>query len=188
MLTTCDKQCEDNLLTACWQTCYKMWNFCVCMSHTSTHTILYYCATYYITAVIFSYHQANGTEHCSVHKAGVRILILLGYLHCHNLVPRAMFQWLWPHGIEKPSWLVDPWAIYTHTPCGERGQYEWIQYILHGNFLILINVLLLFALKSGEVIITHWAAMHPSAPYLFFYLSNARRFYSSMGKLCSLMG
>jgi hypothetical protein len=27
-----------------------------------------------------------------------------------------------------------------------------------------------------------------SAPCLFFYLSNARRFYSSMGKLCSLMG
>jgi hypothetical protein len=26
--------------------------------------------------------------------------------------------------------------------------------------------------------------MHPN----FFYLSNARRFYSSMGKLCSLMG
>ena len=24
LLTTCDKQCEDNLLTACWQTCYKM--------------------------------------------------------------------------------------------------------------------------------------------------------------------
>ena len=30
--------------------------------------------------------------------------------------------------------------------------------------------------------------MHPSAPFLFFYLSNARRFYSSMGKHCSLMG
>jgi hypothetical protein len=30
--------------------------------------------------------------------------------------------------------------------------------------------------------------MRPSAPYLFFYLSNARRFYLSMGKLCSLMG
>jgi hypothetical protein len=28
-LTTCHKQCEDNLLTACWQTCYKMWDFCV---------------------------------------------------------------------------------------------------------------------------------------------------------------
>jgi hypothetical protein len=28
----------------------------------------------------------------------------------------------------------------------------------------------------------------PSAPYLFFYLSNARQFYSSVGKLCSLMG
>jgi hypothetical protein len=27
----------------------------------------------------------------------------------------------------------------------------------------------------------------PIEPY-FFYLSNARRFYSSMGKLCSLMG
>jgi hypothetical protein len=26
-LTTWDKQCEHNLLTACWQTCYKMWDF-----------------------------------------------------------------------------------------------------------------------------------------------------------------
>jgi hypothetical protein len=33
--------------------------------------------------------------------------------------------------------------------------------------------------------LTHWAAMHPT---YFFYLSNARWFYSSMGKLCSLMG
>jgi hypothetical protein len=24
LLTTCDKQCEYILLTACWQTCYKM--------------------------------------------------------------------------------------------------------------------------------------------------------------------
>ena len=24
LLTTWDKQCEHNLLTACWQTCYKM--------------------------------------------------------------------------------------------------------------------------------------------------------------------
>ena len=30
--------------------------------------------------------------------------------------------------------------------------------------------------------------MRPSAPYIFFYLSiNARQFYSSAGKLCSLM-
>jgi hypothetical protein len=26
-----DKQCEHNLLTACWQTCYKMWDFYVCI-------------------------------------------------------------------------------------------------------------------------------------------------------------
>jgi hypothetical protein len=31
LLTTCDKQCEHNLLTACWQTCYKMWDFYVRM-------------------------------------------------------------------------------------------------------------------------------------------------------------
>ena len=30
--------------------------------------------------------------------------------------------------------------------------------------------------------------MCPSAPYLCFYLSNARQVYLSMGKLCSLMG
>jgi hypothetical protein len=30
LLTTCDKQCEYILLTACWQTCYKMWDFYVC--------------------------------------------------------------------------------------------------------------------------------------------------------------
>jgi hypothetical protein len=30
LLTTWDKQCEHNLLTACWQTCYKMWDFCLC--------------------------------------------------------------------------------------------------------------------------------------------------------------
>jgi hypothetical protein len=35
--------------------------------------------------------------------------------------------------------------------------------------------------------LTHWAAMRPSAPCLFFYLSNAWRFYLSMGKLCSLI-
>ena len=29
--------------------------------------------------------------------------------------------------------------------------------------------------------------MRPSASYLFFYLSNARRFYSSVAKLCSLI-
>jgi hypothetical protein len=29
--------------------------------------------------------------------------------------------------------------------------------------------------------LTHWAAMRPT----YFYLSNARRFYSSMGKLYS---
>jgi hypothetical protein len=28
LLTTWDKQCEHNLLTACWQTCYKMWDSC----------------------------------------------------------------------------------------------------------------------------------------------------------------
>ena len=33
LLTTCDKQCEYILLTACWQTCYKMWDFCVCTAH-----------------------------------------------------------------------------------------------------------------------------------------------------------
>ena len=33
-----------------------------------------------------------------------------------------------------------------------------------------------------------WPFGSCSAPCLFFYLSNARRFYSSMGKLCSLMG
>jgi hypothetical protein len=30
LLTTWDKQCEHNLLTACWQTCYKMWDSYVC--------------------------------------------------------------------------------------------------------------------------------------------------------------
>jgi hypothetical protein len=30
LLTTCDKQCEYILLTACWQTCYKMRDFYVC--------------------------------------------------------------------------------------------------------------------------------------------------------------
>jgi hypothetical protein len=30
LLTTGDKQYEYNLLTACWQTCYKMLDFSVC--------------------------------------------------------------------------------------------------------------------------------------------------------------
>jgi uncharacterized membrane protein len=34
-------------------------------------------------------------------------------------------------------------------------------------------------------LLTHWAAMRPT---YFFYLSNTRRFYTSMGKLCSLKG
>ena len=29
LLTTCNKQCEYNLLTACLQTCYKLWDFYV---------------------------------------------------------------------------------------------------------------------------------------------------------------
>ena len=36
-----------------------------------------------------------------------------------------------------------------------------------------------------KVCLTHWATMRPT---YFFYLSNTRRFYSSMSKLCSLMG
>jgi hypothetical protein len=30
LFQTWDKQCEHNLLTACWQTCYKMWDFYAC--------------------------------------------------------------------------------------------------------------------------------------------------------------
>ena len=30
LLTTCNKPCEHNLLTACLQTCYKLWDFYVC--------------------------------------------------------------------------------------------------------------------------------------------------------------
>ena len=33
MLTTCNKPCEHNLLTACLQTCYRLWDFCVCTPH-----------------------------------------------------------------------------------------------------------------------------------------------------------
>ena len=30
LLTTCNKPCEHNLLTACLHTCYKLWDFYVC--------------------------------------------------------------------------------------------------------------------------------------------------------------
>ena len=30
LLRTCNKPCEHNLLTACLQTCYKLWDFYVC--------------------------------------------------------------------------------------------------------------------------------------------------------------
>ena len=33
LLTTWDQQCEHNLSTACWQTCYKMREFSVCILH-----------------------------------------------------------------------------------------------------------------------------------------------------------
>ena len=36
LFQTWDKQCEHNLLTACWQSCYKMWDFCVCSASLPT--------------------------------------------------------------------------------------------------------------------------------------------------------
>jgi hypothetical protein len=37
LLTTWDMQCEHNSLTACLQTCYKMWDFFVYSMHATTH-------------------------------------------------------------------------------------------------------------------------------------------------------
>jgi hypothetical protein len=45
-LTTWDKQCEHNLLTACLQTCCKMWDFYVCSKSAnkpSTTCVSTYC-------------------------------------------------------------------------------------------------------------------------------------------------
>jgi hypothetical protein len=41
--TTWDKQCEHNLLTACWQTCYKMWDFYVCTYVKISHLVQVWC-------------------------------------------------------------------------------------------------------------------------------------------------
>jgi hypothetical protein len=39
--STWDKQCEHNLLTACWQTCYKMWDFYVSNMKTENESVVY---------------------------------------------------------------------------------------------------------------------------------------------------
>jgi hypothetical protein len=41
LLTTWDKQCEHKLLTACWQTCYKMWDFCICVYYMHAEYYMY---------------------------------------------------------------------------------------------------------------------------------------------------
>jgi hypothetical protein len=42
LLTTLDKQCEHNLLTACfWQTCYKMRDFSVCTKMSKAESVLF---------------------------------------------------------------------------------------------------------------------------------------------------
>ena len=50
LLTTCTKPCEHNLLTACWQTCCKLWDFCsytvqccsaICIIYLSGQLVVY---------------------------------------------------------------------------------------------------------------------------------------------------
>jgi hypothetical protein len=72
-------------------------------------------------------------------------------------------------GLPIQTWQSDMVKAFQEI---EQYCYEW-------ELLLLFN--------SNYFNLTHWAAMRPSAPYFFFYLSNGRRFYSSMEKLCSLM-
>jgi hypothetical protein len=53
LLTTWDKQCEHNLLTACLQACYKMWDFYACMNTTYIESpCLEYSKIYRMAAVV----------------------------------------------------------------------------------------------------------------------------------------
>ena len=58
-------------------------------------------------------------------------------------------------------------------------------YIWNKIMRMNINFMFNFLTKYHSFILTHWVAVRPT---YFFYLSNASWFYSSMGKLCSLMG
>jgi hypothetical protein len=65
-----NKQCEHNLLTACWQTCYKMWNVCVygvTVVWSVLHAPTFYCST---TAISnrWLYRRMCAVLHFTVHR------------------------------------------------------------------------------------------------------------------------
>jgi hypothetical protein len=104
LLTTYNKQCEYTLLTACWHTCYKMWDFYVC-----TLWQLFLCSAY-----------ASQTCRClwKVVKQFMRFMTSVGENWCAfkifrlngfkiwKLVKNRAEQWCWRRKLGRGGWQI----------------------------------------------------------------------------------
>jgi hypothetical protein len=108
LLTSWDKQCEHNLLTACWQTCCKMWDFYACTLISAINEII---PSLIWSDIILAQTAYNGWFICVLGKGGGGFVIL--HANLHHPDPNEALKPPWTY-IDISLLLLD-WSILYVT-------------------------------------------------------------------------